>query len=315
MRYPSLFVNHGGGPLPLLGRQPDIVHHMKEAVTKWLPSLLSTTEPPKAIVVISAHWESDPIQITSSPNPSMLYDYHGFPPESYQLKYPVPGSLTLAQHIQDLLLEQHVPAQLNHKRGLDHGVFVPLMIMYPKADIPVVCVSLHSSLQPEIHWKLGRALSPLRDEGILILGSGYAFHNMNSFFHPSQESLEGSIAFNNWLKETFLVAPSNQQQQEPNPSGCSTVKELRNKVLHWETAPGARLAHPREEHLLPLFVVAAASCSNNPKSGTPNGESLNGPINNDHNDDSLVPPKATLIYDSTGESKVGNHAISGYMFA
>ena len=141
---------------------------MKETVTKWLPS-----ERPKAIVVVSAHWETEPIQITSSPNPSMYFDYYGFPPETYEYQYPAPGHPELAHQIQELIQDKAgMEAQLNESRGFDHGVFIPLMIMYPKADIPVVCVSLHKSLSAETHWNLGRALSPLRDQGMLILGSG-----------------------------------------------------------------------------------------------------------------------------------------------
>ena len=144
MRYPTVFINHGGGPMPLLGRQPDLVHNMKEVVSKYLPK-----EKPTAIVVISAHWESDPIKITSAPNPKMYYDYGGFPREAYEFQYPAPGSPTLAQRIHTLLGTAGLDSQLDGGRGYDHGVFIPLMIMYPEADIPVVCVSLHGSLEAD----------------------------------------------------------------------------------------------------------------------------------------------------------------------
>ena len=127
MKYPTVFINHGGGPLPLLGRQPSLVENMKDVVNKHLPK-----EPPKAIIVLSAHWESDPIRITSSKNPSMYYDYHGFPPETYRYKYPAPGSPELAKKIRDLLGENHLASQFDEDRGFDHGVFIPLMIMYPE---------------------------------------------------------------------------------------------------------------------------------------------------------------------------------------
>ena len=159
MRIPAIFVNHGGGPLPLMGRQPMIAKHMKELVTKFIP------EKPTAIVVISAHYEANPIAITSSAQPSMYFDYGGFPPETYQYQYPAKGNPDLARKIQKLLSEKGIESELDAKRGFDHGVFVPLMLMYPAADIPVVCVSLHSSLSADIHLVLGRALAPLQDEG------------------------------------------------------------------------------------------------------------------------------------------------------
>ena len=245
MRFPSIFVNHGGGPLPLLGRQPALAQHMKEVRTRWLPQ----DAKPDAIVVISAHWESDKIQISSGLWPSMLYDYSGFPPESYEYQYPAPGSPTLARTIQKLLNDQggQLESELNDQRGFDHGVFVPLMLMYPEADIPVVAVSLHSSLSPETHIALGRALQPLlhEDQNILLVGSGYAFHNMPAFFHPTVESRRAAAEFNQWLQETMQVR---------------NVHERLEQLQNWERlAPSARLAHPREEHLLPLLVVAAAA--------------------------------------------------------
>lgn len=267
MRYPSLFVNHGGGPLPLLGRDPATVRHMKEAVSKWLPK-----ERPKSIVVVSAHWESNPIKITSAPKPSMYFDYYGFPPESYEYSYPAPGNPDLANKIQSLLQDKGLPSELDAQRGFDHGVFIPLMMMYPEADIPVVCVSLHASLSAQVNWELGTALSPLRDEGILILGSGFTFHNMDAFFHPSPETKKASTDFNEWLKDSMLNASLDHT-------------ERRQKLLKWDTAPGARLCHPREEHLLPLFVTAAAG----------------GPMS-----------KPTLIYDVSASTS--DHAISSYMF-
>jgi 4,5-DOPA dioxygenase extradiol len=164
MRYPALFVNHGGGPLPLLGQQPKIVQHLQNTVQNHLPK-----EPPKAIVVISAHWEANPIRITSSASPSMYYDYSGFPSETYKLQYSAPGSPDLAHKVHDLLTRAGIQCQLDPKRGYDHGVFVPLMIMYPSANIPVVCVSLHPTLNARFHLALGHALAPLRDQGKIYL--------------------------------------------------------------------------------------------------------------------------------------------------
>jgi len=262
MKFPAVFVNHGGGPMPLLGQQQTLVKHMKDVVRSHLPP-----EKPKAIVVFSAHWESDPVKITSSSNPKMLYDYYGFPPETYHYKYPAPGSPELAQRMQALLGEQGIPSELDSERGFDHGVFIPLMIMYPDADIPVVCVSLHNSLAPEINIQIGQALHSLRDDGILFLGSGYTFHNLKAFFNPSSESYKASSDFNDWLKQSM-----------------KTEKVLET-LKGWKQAPGARMAHPREEHLIPLFMTAAA--------GGPNAT-------------------PQLIFEV--EAHTGDHAVSGYLF-
>ena len=237
MRYPAVFVNHGGGPLPLLGRQPKLFDHMKEVRSKWLPR-----EDPKAIVVFSAHWESDPIKIASSLSPSMIYDYSGFPPETYKYQYAAPGSPDLASKIKSLLEGEGLNCELDDQRGFDHGVFVPLMIMYPEAEIPVVAVSVHSSLSPDINIRIGKSLESLRNEGVLILGSGFTFHNMHGFFHPSLESYTASAYFNDWLKDFILGSDGN----------------VLGKLKAWEQAPGARISHPREEHLIPLFMTAAA---------------------------------------------------------
>lgn len=288
MRYPTVFINHGGGPLPLLGRQPDLVQNMKHVAKKVLPK-----EPPSAIVVLSAHWESDPISITSSPNPALLFDYYGFPPETYEYEYPAPGDPDLAKRIHELLTKQGLSSKLDEKRGFDHGVFVPLMVMYPLANIPVVQVSLEASLDSKKNMEIGRALSPLRNDNILILGSGYSFHNMEAFFHTTKESVKGSNDFNEWLKDTILP-PKENEFESWSPEEQIEQFDKRMKALeHWDSAPGARLSHPREEHLIPLLMVAAAA-----------GEAA----------------KPRLIYDTTKtEAAVDDfgpmdHAVTGYLF-
>ena len=232
-RYPAVFVNHGGGPLPLLGQDPGIASHLGDVRKTWLPK-----EPPSSIVVFSAHWESDPIKITSSIKPSLYFDYYGFPKEAYDIKYPVPGSPTVANKIHTLLTQAGIPCEKTDDRGLDHGVFVPLLLMYPEAEIPVVQVSLHSDLSPKSNFELGEALRSLRQENVLFVGSGYTFHNMRAFFNPSEDIRQASIGFNNWLKQAVL--------------GDSRRKEL----SAWKQAPHAQICHPREEHLVPLFVIA-----------------------------------------------------------
>jgi len=260
MRYPAIFVNHGGGPLPLLGHQPKLARHMKEVVNKLLPE-----ERPKAILVVSAHFEADPITVTSSEHPPMLFDYYGFPSESYEYSYPAPGSPSLAGRIQQLLKEEGLDCELDPKRGYDHGVFVPLLLMYPDATVPVVQISLHRSLSASKHIALGKALAPLRDEGVLILGSGYTFHNLEAVIrNPTRASYKASEAFNDWLK------------------GAMASSDPLIHLRKWASAPGARFAHPREEHLLPLLVTAATG------------------------------GKSRIIYDHHANRE--DHACSGYLF-
>ena len=171
-----VFISHGGGPLPLLGdsNHIELIQHLRQ--------LSHELEAPKKILVISAHWEASVIQITHHSNPPLLYDYYGFPEQSYHLDYPVPGSPSLAEAVQFQLRKQEIAAELEQSRGLDHGVFVPLMLMYPNADIPCIQVSLQQSLNPLAHLQLGQALASLDQEGLLILGSGFSFHNMQAFF-------------------------------------------------------------------------------------------------------------------------------------
>lgn len=263
--YPSVFVNHGGGPLPLMGRDPALVEHM-QGVRKLLPK-----HPPKAIVVFSAHWESSPVKVTANEAPDMLYDYYGFPPETYEYQYPAPGNPGLAAKIQGLLQAKSISCELDERRGFDHGVFIPLMLMYPEADVPVVAVSLDSSLSADKNMQIGEALSELRNEDVLIVGSGYTFHNMKAFFNPSEETYKASTDFNEWLKGTLL-------KDSDNENVLQSLKE-------WDRAPGARTAHPREEHLLPLFMTAATSSPGS---------------------------KPTLIYDAKAGN--GQHAVSSYLF-
>lgn len=233
---PVLFVPHGGGPMPLLGE----ANHRE--LTAFMRSVSAQLPRPKAIVVITAHWEENVVAIANSPAPGMLYDYYGFPPESYQFKYAAAGHPALAQRIADLLAAQQMKSQLDSARDFDHGSFVPLMLMYPQADIPVVQLSLLKSLDPAAHIALGRALAPLREEGILILGSGMSFHNMQAFFSANPSSQARSECFDDWLTETLT---------RENPTASE-------QLVDWKHAPEALFCHPREEHLLPLHVCFGA---------------------------------------------------------
>lgn len=227
------FISHGGGPLPLLGdpRHEEMVIALK-TLSHELPK-------PKHIVVLSAHWESDVITITHSASPSLLFDYYGFPAQSYQFKYPVRGAPELAGYIANTLIKKGLTVELDDQRGLDHGVFVPLMLMYPDADIPVLQMSLSSSLDPLFHIDLGEALATLELSDILFLGSGFSFHNMPAFFEQSDSIRSANDHFENWLCETLL----NQ---------TSDYAEIKQRLINWHSAPGAQVCHPREEHLMPL---------------------------------------------------------------
>lgn len=242
----SIFISHGGGPLPLLGD----AQHL--AMLNGLKNLAADIPRPEAMVVISAHWEEKRPTITAAQNPSLIYDYSGFPPESYEIKYPCAGHPTLAREIFHLFTHRKIDAGLDEERGLDHGVFVPLKIMYPEADIPCVQVSLVNTLDPSTHIEIGSVFESLHKQNVLVIGSGFSFHNLRAFFAP--ESAEGNRlndAFEEWLQTTC--------------SGSNYSEEERHKLLvHWSEAPGARYCHPREEHLLPLHVcygVSKKSCT------------------------------------------------------
>ncbi|MFH2123717.1 MAG: class III extradiol ring-cleavage dioxygenase [Pseudomonadota bacterium] len=222
--------------MPLLG---ELSH---QEMVAGLQKIVTLLPKPSAIVLISAHWEEEQATVTSGTNPALLYDYSGFPQESYEIKYPAPGKPTLAREICNLLGKKGRQAVLNEKRGFDHGLFVPLKIMYPDADIPCVQLSLLKNLDPDEHIELGKALTGLQEENILIIGSGFSFHNMRAFFSPSTEAIDSmNESFEQWLIETCSSPVLNENERE-------------ERLINWERAPAARFCHPREEHLLPLHV-------------------------------------------------------------
>jgi 4,5-DOPA dioxygenase extradiol len=236
-----VFLSHGGGPLPVLG---DPSH---AELTSHLQRLAQDLTPPRKILILSAHWEEPTVQVTHHPAPSLLYDYYGFPPESYTLQYPAPGDPELAEQVQEQLQAYGIASELNDRRGLDHGVFIPLMLMYPQADIPCVQVSLRAGLNPEEHLRLGEALASVEHERLLLLGSGFSFHNMRAFLGASANQPDsGNLAFEAWLEETLGSTELTEAQR-------------REHLIRWEEAPAARHCHPREEHLLPLHVCYGAA--------------------------------------------------------
>ena len=238
-RAAATFLSHGGGPMPLLG---DPGHARLVSYLKEWP--LAMAEPPKALVLFSAHWEEREPTVIASEHPPLLFDYSGFPPETYKYSYPAPGSPELAERVRGLLEGAGVVARATTARGWDHGVFVPLMLSFPEATTPIVQVSLLASADPKQHWELGRALRPLRDEGIAIVGSGSSYHNMRGFFGQLPDVAQASAAFDAWVCGA-VAEPAGRQE----------------RVMGWEGAPSARECHPprAEEHLLPLFVVAGAA--------------------------------------------------------
>ena len=236
----ALFLSHGGGPLPLLG---DKGH--KEMVDN-LRMISEKIEKPRAILIISAHWESSEATIISGSNPSLIYDYYGFPKESYEIQYPAPGCPSLADKVFNAVKNGGFSANLDAQRGFDHGMYVPLKIMYPEADIPCVQLSLLNSLNAKEHLELGRSLSNLDLEKLLIIGSGFSFHNMQAFFSKNtKESHSKNVEFESWLIETM----SSTELDEASRS---------RRLANWQNAPSARYCHPREEHLLPLHICYGA---------------------------------------------------------
>ncbi len=203
-------------------------------------------EPPTALLVISAHWEAPVFTFQTDPAPPLLFDYHGFPPHTYRLTWPAPGAPALAERAADLLALTGIETAFDARRGFDHGVFVPLKVAFPAADIPCVQMSLKAGLDPEAHRAAGAALAPLRDEGVLILGSGNSFHNQQVLMAGMAGRARGVAGedFDAWLSEAAT---------HPDP------RERDRRLAGWRRAPGARHAHPREEHLLPLIVVAGAA--------------------------------------------------------
>jgi 4,5-DOPA dioxygenase extradiol len=236
-----IFLSHGGGPLPLLGDKGH--QHLIDFIQKVTP----TFKIPSAILVISAHWEEDKPTITSGAFPNLIYDYYGFPKAAYEIQYPAPGSPALANKIYCLLESANIEAKLDSQRGFDHSLFVPLKMMYPAANIPCVELSLVNTLNAEHHIQIGKALAQLRDENVLIIGSGSSFHNMQAFFAESTlETQSKNAAFEAWLIDTCANSKYTQTERE-------------YKLSHWEEAPFARYCHPKEEHLLPLLVCCGVA--------------------------------------------------------
>lgn len=238
IRLPTWFLSHGGGPWPWLKEMAPMMAGLARSLRE-LPATLP--QPPRAVLMVSAHWESPWFALMSHPRPPMLYDYYGFPAHTYRVAYAAPGSPELARDVRDLVAAAGLPAMLDAERGFDHGAFVPMAVMWPEATLPLVQLSLRAGLDPAEHLALGRALTPLRDDSVLIVGSGLSWHNLR---HLGPEAREPSRRFDAWLQETLVASP---------PATRTA------RLLRWSDAPSARDAHPREEHLLPLMVAVGAA--------------------------------------------------------
>jgi len=243
-RLPTLFIPHGGGPCFFMEPMAGLADDTWDKMAVYLRAIGEETTPkPKAILVISAHWESETVSILNAENYDLLYDYYGFPEHTYHLTYPAKGSSDVATRVAELLNAAGIANTREKNRGLDHGVFIPFKLIYPDADIPIVQLSLLHSLDPAAHLVIGNALAPLRDEGVLIVGSGLSYHNLRQFFASNPAANEAAAQFDAWLNQA-ISAPATERAQ---------------LLTHWQHAPGARECHPRSEHLIPLMVVAGAA--------------------------------------------------------
>jgi aromatic ring-opening dioxygenase catalytic subunit (LigB family) len=236
---PTYFISHGGGPWPWMREERGPVYDGLAAALADMPRQIGRT--PAAILMISAHWEEAAFTVMANPRPPMLYDYGGFPEHTYHVHYDAPGAPELARRVQALLEAAGLPAALDAERGFDHGTFSPMVVMYPKAEVPLIQLSLRRGLDPAQHLALGRALAPLRDENVLIVGSGLSYHNLRNF---GPQARDVSKAFDDWLDASVVDAAPPQRVE---------------RLLGWASAPAARLAHPREEHLIPLMVAVGAA--------------------------------------------------------
>jgi len=239
-RQPAIFLPHGGGPCFFM----DWTWGPADTWTptkRFLEGLaVSLPAPPRAMIVVSGHWEQPSFTASSAASPGLIFDYSGFPAHTYELTWPAPGDPQLSASVAELLKKAGLPAAIDPTRGYDHGVFVPLKVAFPDAQIAVVTLSLSKSLDPALHLAAGRTLASLRDEGVLIVASGMSFHNLRGYFRP--ETAERARAFDAWL--THAV-------ESPAPQRDALLS-------NWRNAPFAEFAHPREEHLIPLLVAAGA---------------------------------------------------------
>lgn len=236
---PVFYLSHGGGPWPWMEERRESHADLAQCLAQ-IPRQLPQT--PTAILMVSAHWESTgPLLVQGHAQPPMVYDYYNFPAHTYTIQYPASGQPKLAQQVQQLLEDAGLRADIDMERGLDHGTFVAAFAMYPNADIPIVQLSIDANYDPTQHLQIGNALRRLREQGVLIIGSGASYHNLRLM---GPDGAAPSVAFDRWLENALLDTNYGQR-----------AKHMKN----WAAAPGARIAHAREDHLVPLFVAVGAS--------------------------------------------------------
>jgi aromatic ring-opening dioxygenase catalytic subunit (LigB family) len=244
-RLPTLYIPHGGGPCFFIETPPGFPRDMWDGMAAYLRGIgPSLAVRPTAVLVISGHWEAERPTVNTGERPALLFDYYGFPEHTYRLTYPAPGSPLVARRVREVLAAAEIASDEEPERGLDHGVFIPFKLIYPDADIPMVQLSLNRSLDAATHLKIGRALMPLRDEGVLIVGSGMSYHNLRDLYSGDPRALRSAAEFDAWLGDAVTE------------TDCAARER---KLAAWHQAPGARAAHPRPEHLIPLMVAAGAA--------------------------------------------------------
>jgi aromatic ring-opening dioxygenase catalytic subunit (LigB family) len=244
VRLPTAFIPHGGGPWPVLSMPYFTGAGESRSLSDYMKSIAKVCPvQPRALLVISAHWEEAVPTVSTSPAPPLLFDYSGFPKAAYQLEWAAPGDPDLAARVRTLLGAAGFETAENASRGYDHGTFIPLLLAWPDAGIPTVQLSLKASLDPEEHLAMGRALAPLRDQGVFVIGSGNSWHNLPELMNPTARIKSDADAFDRWLADVVTL-PESQRDE---------------RLRRWQEAPSARLCHPREEHLVPLMVVAGAA--------------------------------------------------------
>jgi aromatic ring-opening dioxygenase catalytic subunit (LigB family) len=240
VRLPTYFLSHGGGPWPWMKEERGAAYDQLEASLLQVRRQFGAA--PRAVLMVSGHWEADSFLLSSAARPPMVYDYYGFPEYTYRIRYDAPGAPALAETVRDILDRSGLASRLDPARGFDHGTFSLMQTMYPESDMPLLQLSLRADFDPAAHLKAGELLAPLRDAGVLIVGSGLSYHDLRGLM--SGMGAKASAVFDAWLNET-LVGVSPEQR--------------RARLLRWQEAPAARAAHPREDHLMPLMVAVGAA--------------------------------------------------------
>jgi aromatic ring-opening dioxygenase catalytic subunit (LigB family) len=239
-RLPTYFLSHGGGPWPWLkDLRPGVYDQLESSLQETRREL---GELPRAVLMTSGHWEADRFLLSSAAHPPMYYDYSGFPEHTYRIRYDAPGDPELAETVRVMLERGGVPSGLDPRRGYDHGTFSLMHVLYPEANLPLVQLAMKADFDPAEHIRVGQLLAPLRDQGVLIVGSGFSFHDTRSIM--SGAGRLPSATFDAWLNETLVD---------------STPRDRKQRLIDWADAPAARAAHPREDHLIPLMVAAGAA--------------------------------------------------------